>query len=51
MPGAKLALCGVENAVIDPKAESIRAAMSSKTVATALGSIARIMVAIEEAAR
>jgi hypothetical protein len=41
----------VENALIDPKVASIRTAMSSKTIATALGSLARIMLAIEEAAK
>jgi hypothetical protein len=41
----------VDNALIDPKVASIRTAMSSKTIATALGSLARIMLAIEEAAK
>jgi len=41
----------VENALVDPKAASIRAEINTRAVATALGSLARIMIAIEEAAR
>lgn len=41
----------VEHGLIDPKAASIRAAMNTRAVSTALGSLARIMVAIEESAR
>ena len=41
----------VEHALIDPKAVAIRAEMNTRTIASSLGSIANIMLRIEEAAR